>query len=133
MMTSAAILKALLALCSPSAAITFAKKFCKKHHLPSIFCCPPFSYKFFHTFALASLAASASAAMARINCSGTRTSFTFEGASILSEAQVVCHNFKWILTISNCLSQFQVVCHNFKWILIISPNVNFFVTSTRST
>ena len=49
MMTSAAILSALLALCSPSAAITLA---------------------------LAFLAASASAAMALISCSGTRTSFT---------------------------------------------------------
>ena len=47
--TSAACLRALLALCSHSAAITLA---------------------------LASLAASASAAMARCSCSGTRTSFT---------------------------------------------------------
>ena len=49
MMTSAACLSARLALCSPSAAMTLA---------------------------LASLAASASAAMARWSCSGTRTSFT---------------------------------------------------------
>ena len=49
MMTSAACLRALLALCSPSAAITLAR---------------------------ASRAASASAAMALINCSGTLTSFT---------------------------------------------------------
>ena len=47
-MFSAAIMRALLALCSPSAAITLAR---------------------------ASRAASASAAMARCNCCGSRTSF----------------------------------------------------------
>ena len=65
MITSAAILNDLLALCSPSAAITLFHKI-------------KIQILFFVnvTFALASLAASASAAIARISCSGTLTSFT---------------------------------------------------------
>ena len=67
------------------------------------------------TLARASLAASASAAMARINCSGTRTSFTFQGASLLSQA-----------TISKGLSEFQVDRLNFKYIVTISSGSSQF-------
>ena len=59
--TSAACLRALLALCSPSAAITLA---------------------------LASLAASASAAMALISCSGTLTSFTSTLSTVTPQGSV---------------------------------------------
>ena len=59
--TSAACLRDLLALCSPSAAITFA---------------------------LASLAASASAAIALISCAGTRTSFTSTRSTLTPHGSV---------------------------------------------
>ena len=67
--TSAACLRALLALCSPSAAITWPRvlRACLANYLWVK-----------HTLALAFLAASASAAMALISCSGTLTSLTCE-------------------------------------------------------
>ena len=61
LMVSAACLSALLALCSPSAAITLAR---------------------------ASLAASASAAMALCSCSGTRTSFTSTRSTLTPQGSV---------------------------------------------
>ena len=66
--TSAACLRALLALCSPSAAITLA---------------------------LASRAASASAAMALWSCSGTLTSFTSTLSTLTPQGSVASSNADW--------------------------------------
>ena len=71
-MISAACLSALLALCSPSAAITLA---------------------------LASRAASASAAMALMSCSGTLTSFTSTLSTLTPQGSVATSrvSFQWAM------------------------------------
>lgn len=71
--TSAASLSAREALCSPSAAITFEFTKCINFKLKT------FLYQIYHndTFALASLAASASAAIARCSCTGNLTSLIY--------------------------------------------------------
>ena len=83
-MTSAACFRARLALCSPSAAITLAR---------------------------ASLAASASAAIALINCSGTLTSFSSTLSTVTPQGSVATSkvSFKQNHKLEKCQQQLQLI------------------------
>ena len=140
MMTSAAIRKALLALCSPSAAITFANKFCKEtSYLPSIFAAPlcvpsiRFHFSIPLLWRLLQLLPQQPWRASTVPAPGRPSPFKDQVDCHNSQFQKVCQNFKWIVSISSILSQFQVHCHNFKWIVTFSPNISFVFTSTRST